>query len=155
MIRTVAPSRGSTKTWQRRAKIVPTVSPLQQSSAAIGSFLVGRELKMAMLVALEKSHPTLCRIRRKFTGARSKITPCSCTRRESANCQTLIRIQCIESRSGLLRVLKSFRWMRKKFQLLLEQVGQSEQSSDKASKVVCKVINRESTPILEQTSRIK
>ena len=155
MIRTVAPSRGSTKTWQRRAKTVPTVSLPRQSSAATGSSLVGRESKMAMLVALGKSHPTLCRIRRNFTGARSKITRCSCTRRESANCQTSIRIQCIESRSGLLRVHKSFRWMRKKYHLLLEQVGQSEQSSDKASKVVCKVINRDSTPMLEQTSRIK
>ena len=155
MIRTVAPSRGSTKTWQRRAKTVPTVSLLQQSLAATGSFLVGRESKMAMLVALGKSHPTLCRIRRNFTGARSRITRCSCTRRESASCQMSIRIQCIESRSGLLRVLKSFRWMRRKYHLLLEQAGQWEQSSAKASKVVCKVINRESTPILEQTSRIK
>lgn len=155
MIRTVAPSRGSTKTWQRRAKTVLTVSQLQQSLAVTGSSLVGRESKMAMLVALEKSHPTLCRIRRKFTGARSKITPCSCTRRESANYQTSIRIQCIEFHSGLLRVPKSFLWMRRKYHLPLEQVGQSEQSSDKASKVVCKVINRESTQVLEQTSRIK
>ena len=147
--------RTSSKTWQPKARTLLTVLPLQQSSAATGRFLTGSELKTAILVAQEKPLPTLCRTQRNFTGARSKIIPFSCTRKELANCQTSITIQCTESRSGLLPALKSCQWMRKKCLLPLVQEGPLEQSSAKASKVVCRVINREFTPILEQTSRIK